>query len=89
MVKLAMRMVYAFMATIVSDSRFPDSHYSTFVGFGRAMKFGIKFRLVALTVVVALMGVLILLATLNSQRQSSALRERLSEARCLRQIHFD
>ena len=43
------------------------------------MKFGIKFRLVALTVVVALMGVLILLATLNSQRQSSALRERLSE----------
>jgi signal transduction histidine kinase len=43
------------------------------------MKFGIKFRLVALTVVVALMGVLILLATLNSQRESSELRERLSQ----------
>jgi signal transduction histidine kinase len=43
------------------------------------MKFGIKFRLVALTMVVALMGVLILLATLNSQRQSSELRERLSQ----------
>ncbi len=43
------------------------------------MKFRIIFRLVALTLVVALMGVLILLATLNSQRQSAALRERLSE----------
>jgi signal transduction histidine kinase len=42
------------------------------------MKFGIKFRLVALTLVVALMGVLILLATLNSQRQSAELRARLS-----------
>ena len=43
------------------------------------MKFGIKFRLVALTLVVALMGVLILLATLNSQRQSAEIRQRLSE----------
>ena len=43
------------------------------------MKFGIIFRLVALTLVVALMGILILLATLNSQRQSNALRERLSQ----------
>lgn len=79
MVKLAMRMVYAFMATVMSDSRFLGSLNSTFVGFGRAMKFGIKFRLVALTLVVALMGVLILLATLNSQRQSAEIRKRLSE----------
>ena len=43
------------------------------------MKFGIIFRLVVLTLVVALMGILILLATLNSQRQSSELRERLSQ----------
>ena len=79
MVKLAMRMVYAFMATGVSDSRFLCSLNSTFVGFGRGMKFGIKFRLVALTLVVALMGVLILLATLNSERQSAEIRKRLSE----------
>src|SRR5271170_3401008 len=43
------------------------------------MKFGIIFRLVVLTLVVALMGILILLATLNSQRQSAELRERLSQ----------
>jgi signal transduction histidine kinase len=42
------------------------------------MRFGIQFRLVALTLVVALMGVLILLATLNSQRQASELHDRLS-----------
>jgi len=43
------------------------------------MKFGIKFRLVALGLFVALMGVLILLATLNSQRQAAELRDRLSQ----------
>jgi signal transduction histidine kinase len=43
------------------------------------MKFGIKFRLVALALVVGLMGLLILLATLNSQRQSAELRDRLSQ----------
>jgi signal transduction histidine kinase len=43
------------------------------------MKFGIKFRLVALALFVALMGVLILLATLNSQRQAAELRDRLSQ----------
>ncbi len=74
-----MRIDYAFMATVVSGSRFLGSLNSTLVGFGRAMKFGIKFRLVALTLVVALMGVLILLATLNSQRQSAGIRQRLRE----------
>ncbi len=43
------------------------------------MKFGINFRLIALALVVALMGVLILLATLNSQRQAGELRDRLSQ----------
>jgi len=43
------------------------------------MKFGIRFRLTALAVVVALMGLLILLATLNSQRQAGELRARLSQ----------
>ena len=43
------------------------------------MKFGIVFRLVALALVVGLMGVLILLATLNSQRQAAELRDRLSQ----------
>jgi signal transduction histidine kinase len=43
------------------------------------MKFGIMFRLVTLALVVALMGVLILLATLNSQRQAAELRARLSQ----------
>ncbi|MGD1089630.1 MAG: ATP-binding protein [Verrucomicrobiota bacterium] len=43
------------------------------------MKFGIKFRLVALALVVGLMGVLIVLATLNSQRQAAELRDRLSQ----------
>jgi signal transduction histidine kinase len=43
------------------------------------MKFGIRFRLVALALIVALMGALILLATLNSQRQAAELRERLSQ----------
>lgn len=42
------------------------------------MKFGIRFRLVALTLVVALMGLLILLATLNSQRQAGELAAHLS-----------
>jgi signal transduction histidine kinase len=46
---------------------------------GRAMKFGIILRLVALTLVVALMGILILLATLNSQKKSAQLREQLSQ----------
>ena len=44
-----------------------------------AMKFGIKFRFVALALVVALMGALIVLATLNSQRQAAELRDRLSQ----------
>lgn len=43
------------------------------------MKFGIRFRLVALTLVVALMGLLILLATLNSQRQAGELHTHLNE----------
>ena len=43
------------------------------------MKFGLIFRLVALALVVALMGVLILLATLNSQRQAAQLRDKLSQ----------
>jgi signal transduction histidine kinase len=43
------------------------------------MKFGLRFRLVVLTLVVALMGALILLATLNSQRQAAQLSERLSQ----------
>jgi signal transduction histidine kinase len=43
------------------------------------MKFGIRFRLVALALIVALMGALILLATLNSQRQAAELRDRLSQ----------
>jgi signal transduction histidine kinase len=43
------------------------------------MKFGIRFRLVALTLVVALMGALILLATLNSQRQAAQLSDRLTQ----------
>jgi signal transduction histidine kinase len=44
------------------------------------MKFGILFRLVALALVVGLMGVLIVLATLNSQRQVAELRDQLSQA---------
>jgi signal transduction histidine kinase len=43
------------------------------------MKFGIKFRLLALALFVALMGALIVLATLNSQRQAAELRDRLSQ----------
>jgi signal transduction histidine kinase len=43
------------------------------------MKFGIQHRLVALVTVVAVMGVLILLATLYSQRQAEDLRNRLSQ----------
>src|SRR5580658_10396443 len=43
------------------------------------MKLGIVFRLVALSLVVTLMGVLILLATLNSQWKSAELRGRLSQ----------
>jgi signal transduction histidine kinase len=43
------------------------------------MKFGIKFRLVTLTLFVALMGALIFLATLNSQREAAELRDRLSQ----------
>ena len=43
------------------------------------MKFGIRFRLVALALIVALMGALILLATLTSQRQAAELRDRLSQ----------
>jgi signal transduction histidine kinase len=43
------------------------------------MKFGIKFRLVALALFVALMGALIVLATLNSQRAAAELRDRLSQ----------
>jgi len=41
------------------------------------MKFGIKNRLMALVLAVAVMGVLILLATLYSQRQAEDLRDRL------------
>jgi signal transduction histidine kinase len=43
------------------------------------MKFGIKYRLMALVLVVTVMGVSILLATLYSQRQASGLRIRLSQ----------
>jgi signal transduction histidine kinase len=43
------------------------------------MKFGIKFRITALAVVVTLLGVLILLATVNSQHQAAELRARLSQ----------
>lgn len=43
------------------------------------MKFGIRFRLVALTLVVALMGLLILFATLNSQRQATELHDGLNQ----------
>src|SRR6478672_4066913 len=41
------------------------------------MKFGIQFRLAALALAVALMGTLIVLATLRSQKQSGELRTRL------------
>ena len=43
------------------------------------MKFGITFRLVTLMLVVTLMGLLILLATVNSQRESVELHDRLSQ----------
>jgi signal transduction histidine kinase len=43
------------------------------------MKFGIKFRLVALGVAIAVMGALIVLATLDLQRRSVNLRARLSQ----------
>ena len=43
------------------------------------MKVGIRFRLIALTLVVALMGLLIVLATLNSQRRADELGERLAQ----------
>ena len=43
------------------------------------MKFGIKNRLMALVLAVAVMGVLILLATLYSQRQAEKLRDRLGQ----------
>ena len=43
------------------------------------MKFGIKFRLVALALAVGLMGALVALATLSSQRQSADVRARLSQ----------
>jgi C4-dicarboxylate-specific signal transduction histidine kinase len=43
------------------------------------MKPGIRIRLIALALIVALMGVLILLATLNSQRRANDLRERLAQ----------
>ena len=42
------------------------------------MNFGIKLRLAALGLAVGLMGLLIVLTTLNSQRQSAELRARLS-----------
>jgi signal transduction histidine kinase len=42
------------------------------------MNFGVKMRFTALALVVGLMGVLIVLTTLNSQRQASELRARLS-----------
>lgn len=44
-----------------------------------AMRFGIRFRLIALTLVVALMGLLILLATVNSESQANELEERLAQ----------
>ena len=43
------------------------------------MKLGIRFRLIALTLTVALMGLLILVATLNSQRQADELGNRLAQ----------
>ncbi len=43
------------------------------------MKFGITFRLITLTLVVASLGLLIFLATLNSQRESAELGARLSQ----------
>ena len=43
------------------------------------MNFGIKFRLVALGLATALMGALIVLLTLYSQRQGTELRARLNE----------
>ena len=43
------------------------------------MNFGIKFRLVALATAVGLMGILIALATLISQSQSTKVRLRLSQ----------
>src|SRR6266498_2036359 len=42
------------------------------------MNFGVKLRFTALAVVVGLMGVLIVLTTLNSQRQAAELRASLS-----------
>src|SRR6266446_2626653 len=42
------------------------------------MNFGVKMRFTALALVVGLMGVLIVLTTLNSQRQAAELRARLS-----------
>src|SRR6266550_3103747 len=42
------------------------------------MNFGVKMRFTALALVVGLMGVLIVLTTLNSQRQAGELRARLS-----------
>jgi len=43
------------------------------------MKFGIQYRLLVLVLVVSVMGVLILLATLYSQRQAAELHSRLSQ----------
>jgi signal transduction histidine kinase len=43
------------------------------------MNVRIRFRLIALAVVMALMGLFILLATLNTQRQAAELRARLSQ----------
>ena len=43
------------------------------------MSLNIRFRLIALTLVVALMGAFILFATLNTQRQAAELRARLSQ----------
>src|ERR1700744_4196204 len=68
-----MRMIYAFHDANVAFADFFIVHRN------QAMKFGILFRLVALTLVVAFMGIVILLATLNSQWQSAKLREQLSE----------
>ena len=42
------------------------------------MKFGVTFRLAALGAAVGLMGVLIVLITLSSQREANELRARLS-----------
>src|SRR5271154_6882769 len=42
------------------------------------MKFGVTFRLAALGAAVGLMGVLIVLITLNSQKEADELRARLS-----------